>query len=333
MQHDKWMQFFEELKAFKERFGHCNIDATWKENPSLGNWAHRQRTMWNKGILQGERIDLLEEIGFIWDIDSNQEIWNSKFELLKSFKERFGHCNVETGWKEDSALASWVSTQRTRRNKGQLSQERVQLLDELGFVWDLQTQKRDETWMNWYQELENYTKEHGHPNVPQSRPKTKLANWVMIQRCRRDKSYNGNPPLTKEQIELLDRLGFRWKVREEQWQERFDQLKLFKEQHGHCNVELVADEDDKLLSWVKSQRNSLAQGKLDEDKKTQLDEIEFSWDSKIIDAKWEEMYERLKNYHSEHGNTDVPNRWKEDMKLAVWVTRTYEPISKKNEAK
>jgi superfamily II DNA or RNA helicase len=251
-------------------------------------------------------------------LDSLCSSWDVWFGKLKAFKERFGHCNVEIGWEEDPAFGRWVSTQRTRRNKGQLSQERVQLLDGLGFVWDFQTQKSQETWMKWYLELENYTKEHGNPHVPRSHANTKLASWVWIQRQRRKGTVKGSA-ITSEQIALLDKLNFRWDVREEQWQERFDQLKLFKEQHGHCNVELVADEDDKLFCWVRFQRNALAQGKLDEDKKAQLDEIEFSWASKLIDAKWEEMYERLRSYHSAHGNADVPNRWKEDLKLASWV--------------
>lgn len=67
-------------------------------------------------------------------LDSLCSSWDVWFGKLKAFKERFGHCNVATGWQGDSGLWSWVSSQRTRRNKGQLSPERVQLLDQLGFV-------------------------------------------------------------------------------------------------------------------------------------------------------------------------------------------------------
>lgn len=253
-------------------------------------------------------------------LDSLCSSWDVWFGKLKAFKECFGHCNVETGWEEDSGLWSWVSAQRTRRNKGQLPLERVHLLEELGFVWDFQAQKSQETWMKWYLELEGYTKEHGNPHVPRSHANTKLASWVWIQRCRRDKCYGKSGRLTKDQIELLDRLGFRWDAREEQWQKQLEQLKQFKEQHGHCNVELVADEDDNLLGWVNKQRSMLSKGKLDEERKNQLDAIGFSWASKINDVKWEEMYNRLQSYHSKHGDADVPNRWKEDLKLAAWVS-------------
>lgn len=253
-------------------------------------------------------------------LDSLCSSWDVWFGKLKAFKDRFGHCNVATGREEDPALASWVSAQRTGKKKGKLSAERIQLLDDLGFVWDFQALKRQETWVNWYRELKKYTKEHGNPHVPRTHTNSKLASWVWIQRSRHDKNYGGQPPLTEEQISLLDKLGFYWNAREEKWLEQFDQLKQFKEQYGHCNVELVQTEKDSLLRWVKLQRNALAQGKLDEKRKEQLDTIGFSWVSQVIDSKWEEMYEHLKSYHSEHGNADVPNRWKEDCKLASWVS-------------
>ena len=56
---------------------------------------------------------------------------------------------------------------------------------------------------------------------------------------RREKAYRKTPPLTKEQVALLDKLGFRWDAHEEKWALRLEQLKHFKEQHGHCEVGLV----------------------------------------------------------------------------------------------
>ena len=125
-------------------------------------------------------------------LDSLYSSWDTWFGKLKAFKERFGHCNVETGWEEDPALAGWVSAQRTRRNKGMLYAERIRLLDELGFVWDFQTQKGQDTWMKWYRELEAYASEHGNPHVTRSYANTKLASWVWIQRQRRKGTYKPN---------------------------------------------------------------------------------------------------------------------------------------------
>ncbi len=228
-------------------------------------------------------------------LESLYSSWDTWFGKLKAFKERFGHCNVETSWEEDTALAGWVSAQRTRRNKGSLYSERIQLLDELGFVWDFQIQKTQETWMKWYRELENYVREYGNPHVPRTHANTKLASWVWIQRIRRDKPNGNSPPLTKDQVELLDKLGFRWDAREEKWAERFEQLKLFKEQHGHCEIEQVDEKESELSRWVTIQRHRNSSGKLQAERKAKLDSIGFKWLAESNDLKWQEMYEQLKN--------------------------------------
>lgn len=253
-------------------------------------------------------------------LDTLCSSWDTWFGKLKAFKERFGHCNVNTCWEKDPGLWSWVSAQRTRRNKGLLLLERIRLLDEIGFVWDFQAQKSQKTWMKWYRQLEEYTKNQGNPHIPRTHNNTKLANWVWTQRQRRNKDLKGQDTLTEDQIALLDKLGFRWNVHEDKWQEQFEELKLFKEQYGHCNVELKAEKKDFLLRWVSMQRSMMMRGKLDDEKRAQLDAIGFSWTSNVIDAKWLKMYDCLKSFHLEYGNSDVPNRWQKNLKLAAWVS-------------
>lgn len=243
--------------------------------------------------------------------------WDTYFGKLVAFKERFGHCNVETGWEEDPSFASWVMAQRTRRTKGALSDQQIARMDSLGFVWDWQTLKANENWMEWYRKLKAYSETHGNPHVPRTYTDKKLASWVWIQRQRR-RGKNRAGPLSNEQISQLDKLGFRWDARGEKWQEGFEKLKQFKEKHGHCEVGLMSGEDD-LLSWVRQQRSLKAHGKLDAERQAQLNAFGFSWVFEMNDHRWDEMYQRLKNYHAQHGNADVPHRWKEDMKLAAWV--------------
>ena len=49
--------------------------------------------------------------------------------------------------------------------KGKLSQGRIERLDSsIGFTWD----PLEETWMARFDELRQYTKQHGDSNVPQS---------------------------------------------------------------------------------------------------------------------------------------------------------------------
>ncbi len=323
--YSSWDTYFGKLVAFNERFGHCNVKTQWEDDLSLGSWVNVQRARLAKGTLTVEQIARLDRLGFVWNWQEQRsnDNWMRYYRKLKLFKERFGHCNVETGWKEDPALPSWVSAQRNKKNKGGLSDEKIRRMDELGFVWDWQVQKAHETWMKWYRELEYYVKENGNANIPRTHANTKLASWVWIQRQRRKgtlKRKGIQDSMTAEQIRLLDELGFPWDARDSRWMEYVENLKKFKEQHGHCDVDLVVDKNDKLHKWVNRQRSEKAQGKMSTERMAALDALGFSWGGQKFEEKWSEMYNRLKRYHAEHGNVDVPDRFRDDTKLAAWVT-------------
>jgi hypothetical protein len=250
--------------------------------------------------------------------------WDTWFGQLKEFKERFGHCNVGT-YGQDIPLGRWVVSQRVRRSKGTLSDEQISRLDQLGFVWDYQKLKGDETWRKWYQELEAYVRGHGDANVPRRHSNTKLASWVWIQRQRRKGTYKVGgsvDPMTDEQATLLEKLGFRWDVRsaasEERWTKTFEKLRVFKATHGHCEVDEIVDRY--LANWSMTQRAARSSGKLAVERIALLDGIGFKWVCDTPEQKWHQMYDRLKHYHTAHGNCNVPHAWKENPQLANWVS-------------
>jgi len=71
---------------------------------------------------------LVERLGVTWD---------ERYGQLKSYKDRFGDCNVPQAWKENPQLGSWVAVQRRFQSKGLLAANRKARLDELGFVWNI----------------------------------------------------------------------------------------------------------------------------------------------------------------------------------------------------
>jgi len=106
--------------------------------------------------LTQERIDLLNQIGFTWTIrsrDSLGESWNQRLEELKQFKQKHGHCMVPSRYADNPELGIWVGTQRTQyriymraKETGadivgstSMNENRIRLLEELGFVWALRS--------------------------------------------------------------------------------------------------------------------------------------------------------------------------------------------------
>jgi hypothetical protein len=67
-------------------------------------------------------------------------------------------------------------------------------------------------------------------------------------------------PLTPERVDLLNFLGFTWTIRSrdalgESWNQRFQELRQFKQEHGHCLVPSRYDKNPELGIWVGTQRS------------------------------------------------------------------------------
>ena len=129
--HDNWEGGYRYLVSFKEREGHCRVPHSFVEDTfNIGTWVGTQRQ--TRENLSSDRIQRLDEIGFVWDPFYEQ--WEEGFGYLLQFKEREGHCRVPLRASEAGyPLGSWVGTQR--KGKENLSSDRIQRLDEIGFVW------------------------------------------------------------------------------------------------------------------------------------------------------------------------------------------------------
>jgi len=139
----QWTLKFHELLAFKDRMGHCNVPHGYKDNLALAMWVKRQRHQYNLMVekktstLTGERIRLLENIGFVWNC--LETAWEQHFQDLRHFVVRTGHCAVPSTYKRNSRLASWVVTQRRQcklledGKQSSMTPKRFEKLKKIGF--------------------------------------------------------------------------------------------------------------------------------------------------------------------------------------------------------
>eukprot|EP00535_Pseudo-nitzschia_heimii_P007334 CAMPEP_0197179274 /NCGR_PEP_ID=MMETSP1423-20130617/4287_1 /TAXON_ID=476441 /ORGANISM="Pseudo-nitzschia heimii, Strain UNC1101" /LENGTH=511 /DNA_ID=CAMNT_0042629165 /DNA_START=407 /DNA_END=1942 /DNA_ORIENTATION=- len=157
-----WLKRLNELIEFKDTNGHANVPQQYAKNHSLGIWVNKQR-MEKKAFderkpssLTADKIQLLEDAGFVWAKRKGQAAWEDKFRELQDFQQKNGHCNVPTKNKANRALGRWVSTQRANYKKssnGESHQQprmdcveftrRIRRLDAIGFTWSLIPTKSD----------------------------------------------------------------------------------------------------------------------------------------------------------------------------------------------
>jgi superfamily II DNA or RNA helicase len=303
---EQWEEGFSCLVQFKERESHCRVPRDHIEiDFSLGSWVGRQRQRSDQ--LSEDRIQRLNELGFVWDPYSEQ--WEEGLSYLETFKERENHCRVSRDHIEnDFPLGSWIKSQRNRKDK--LTEARIQILNDLGFVWDPHT----EQWEEGFSCLVQFKEREGHCRVPLDHIEIdfSLGSWVSTQRTKKDK-------LTEDRLKRLNELGFVWDFRTDQWEEGFSCLVKFKEREGHISVsQKLMEADFPLGAWVNTQR--IKKNKLTEDRIKRLNDLDFIWD--VLTEQWEEGYRYLVKFKDREGHCNVPSNYNDTdgYKLGIWIT-------------
>ncbi|MDD4880033.1 MAG: helicase associated domain-containing protein [Gallionellaceae bacterium] len=258
----------------------------------LGLWVANQRQNYKKGNISSENISRLNDIGFSWTV--HESVWDGRFDELLKYREKYGNVDVPANW--PAGLGSWVATQRGKKRRGDLTNEQVQKLDEVGVNWN----PIDSKWQEMFDTLREFYNSNGHTNLPQ-RPTNPLGTWVRHQR---DSKKIGRLPI--EQVLKLEEIGFQWDVLDANWDAMFKKLVDFKSIHGHTNV--PTSWPTYLGTWVSLQRKankSSGRGTLSLDRKKRLDEIGFIWDA--FEFEWEESYKELVRFKTSNGHVNVPS--------------------------
>ena len=132
-----WEQHIHDLKAFKKIHGHCNVPLRYPLNPTLGSWVNKVRHHKKRGVLAEDKIRFLDALGFSWarKLHGVQVPWEQRISDLKAFKKKHGHCNVPAEDRTNPALGRWVANVRQRKKRGELAEDKIRILDALGFCW------------------------------------------------------------------------------------------------------------------------------------------------------------------------------------------------------
>jgi hypothetical protein len=271
LQDIKWWKMYNELLNFKGEFGHANPILSNTNYSTMAKWVKTQRYFFSRNMLSNDRIQKLNEIGFIWSI--SDKLWEEKFNILYEFYEKNGHLEIpKTG--EYTKLNSWCYQQRN--NKNQLSEKRKNKLDKINFIWNT----ADYKWEKSFKLILEFKNTYGHCRVPQiSSEHKELSAWCNIQ-----KLYFHKGLLDNIKIEKLNSIGFYWfENKNVLWEKRYNQLIDFKNKFGHFKVPRRQNAKDKyieykvLSNWISTQRYYNSIGKLQANRKSKLDEIDFIW--------------------------------------------------------
>jgi hypothetical protein len=306
-----WEFWFTKLQQYKEQYSDTLVPAAFKTHDDyrLGQWVDKQRH--RRKILSDDRVDRLNSIGFVWNLPD--ALWEKGFEKLQQYWRENTNCLVSRKFITDDGyrLGQWVGVQRQRRKI--LSDDRVDRLNSIGFVWD----RLSERWDSAFAKLMDFKEKNGDCLVPadfKTEYGLALGLWVSSQRL--NKAF-----LSPDRFERLQSIDFVWDPLAQQWQEGFSKLQDFKEKNGDCLVPQGFKTEDgfKLGAWVLSQRQKRAS--LSPDRVERLEKIGFLWHPN--EYLWNTGFAALKRYKNVNGDCLVPQGFKTEdgFKLGAWVGR------------
>jgi hypothetical protein len=270
---ERWERMYAKLKAYKRQHGHCQVKQ--REDFQLSVWVQRNKS--KKHTLTPDQIDRLNQLGFKWSHEVKREQWDTMYNRLKEFKKQYGAVRVKIS--EDKSLYNWALDQRQLREQNKLSPDRLSRLNKIGFIWkgEIEKQKMAE-WEKMYKAFQAFRKKHGADYFLKLKEDTALYRWVNGQAS--------NEKMSAYKKKKLNAISFPWKRQDEywdlRWQKMFDQLKVFKDKHGHCDIPQKYPENQRLANWVHGQRAK----KLTQKKKEMLNSLGFSWKGEVKEKRW-----------------------------------------------
>lgn len=135
---DDWERGITAARAYREANGHLRFPGGYltSDGIRLERWIVKRRSEKRQGLLSNDRIAELDALGMAWE--PLEEDWQRWLEAARSFSTDHGHLRVPTPYKTPDGLklGVWISSRRTDRRRGRLSDRRIAELDALGIDWN-----------------------------------------------------------------------------------------------------------------------------------------------------------------------------------------------------
>ena len=307
-----WNEAFEYAKEYYLENGDLLIKREYltDDGYKLGRWINTQRTYKSRGKLSNEKIKQLDSIGMIWVVNPEQEKidWLVAYECAKKYYEYYNNLSIDALFKTDESypksnynLGRWLSYQKFLYHHKQLSEDKIKLLNMLHIEWKLNNKM---SWSLIYSTAKQYYEEQGNLTPPFNYKTDNhyyvkgfnLYDWLVRQR-----SLYNRGLLSKKKIDKLNEIKMVWNLGEKNWDDMFNNLKMFLEDENSLDLSTIK----KVKSWLSTQKHLYVSGELNIDRVCKL--IELGINLEVNEKKtWEEAYMYAKKYYEENGNLVMP---------------------------
>lgn len=280
----KWEVRWREMVAFHKAKKHCLVSH--RENPALFNWLTNQRRHLARGVLWKAREERLDALDPMWSRPVDQRFAVNCGKVAAHLRRG----KPETLEKE---LQAWLAVQRRAHKAGKLKKEWIAAFESLPVPHEVMSAR----WEAGFERLSKFHKRHGHCRVLRC-DDLQLYYWINKQREAYRAAKSGKHStrvITAERISRLDGLGFIWEVEqrvhyltskgERKWQGHLKSFLSHRKRHGHDNIRGTSLHNQRLKSWVSTQRMAFKRRRLFPERLKILRAVHFPFESPVVQMK------------------------------------------------
>lgn len=260
---DLWDYYIDRLLKYYKVYGRKFPSIT--EDRELHTFWSSQRQRYKEGALPEDKIKLLDSINFVWYSNDSESKFLEKVNELKEYIKEFGTNRVSQRSGKYKRLAEWVIEIRMLRRRGQLPQNKIDILNSLDFCWEPKTTILERT-VNELVDFLTRKKELGEDII---------TTEALRQNMNTIRKKYANNELEQKYINKLNNAGFDWNPTKNVWTKRLNQLIEYNSIYGTFKVNPTSDYPGakSLYGWFHRQQTQYKKGTYPEDKIKDLKNI------------------------------------------------------------
>ncbi|MCI8280672.1 MAG: helicase, partial [Lachnospiraceae bacterium] len=156
----QWEKNYASAKRYYQTYGDLDVPSAYvdEEGISLGAWIRKMRRAkkeivsgrieseemnpMEKAALSQEQARRLELIGMKWE-PKREAAWERSYTAACEYRKEYGSLEVPVSFtaRNGIRLGKWVRRQREAYQTGSISRERMQKLEEIGMLWQVQDRR------------------------------------------------------------------------------------------------------------------------------------------------------------------------------------------------
>lgn len=320
----------EAMKEFYAVHGHYRVprDYVTESGISLGSWRRVQQHRYKYGNLNEQYLQMIKDAGIIEMLESP---FDTAYRHALEFYKIYGNLEMQTGYTcpDGFNLGKWCASIRDNRKKGKVSEDKIAKLDELGFDWSTNNQKREmretvsiRSLSEIYVRLENeqgithteqYFSEHKNIEVPGDYvcdDGFPLGDWLVRAKYRfRAK---GLPVDISRRLKVLnkswaaDKKGALDYMKQDYYKKGIKNARAFYHANRHLIVPIdyVCDNGYKLGKWLMTMRSRHNNNKLPAQITVELEKLYIVWNQ--TDIAWFEVFMECRAFLQSHPDEPIP---------------------------